>query len=62
MEKINDREGPLLPCEVAALFRVDTKTVVRWANKQKIPSFKTPGGHRRFPRKEVYKLLTEASG
>lgn len=40
----------LLPGEVAALFHVDVdpKTVTRWAAAGRIPSIRTPGGHRRF--------------
>lgn len=47
----------LKPSEVAALFRVDPKTVTRWAADKKIGSLKTPGGHRRFHVKEVEALL-----
>jgi excisionase family DNA binding protein len=43
----------LKPAEVAAVFRVDPKTVTRWAQTKKIGSLKTPGGHRRLVRKEV---------
>ncbi|KTF03555.1 MULTISPECIES: BldC family transcriptional regulator [Trueperella] len=43
----------MTPAEVAALFRVDPKTVARWADSGKLPSIRTLGGHRRFPRKEV---------
>lgn len=38
----------LTPGEVAKLFRVDPKTVTRWAAAGRIPSVRTPGGHRRF--------------
>lgn len=43
----------LTPGEVAALFRVDPKTVTRWAAAGKIGSIRTPGGHRRFRESEV---------
>lgn len=39
--------------EVAELFHVSTKTVVRWANDGKLPHMATLGGHRRFPRSEM---------
>lgn len=56
----------LTPGEVAALFRVDPKTVTRWATAGRIGSIRTPGGHRRFRESEVKTLLaeltTEASG
>src|SRR5690625_1593082 len=45
------------PVEVAALFRVDPKTVTRWAHQGHIPSVRTPGGHRRFYLADVEALL-----
>lgn len=49
---------PLLtPAEVASLFRVDPKTVTRWANAGKISTVRTLGGHRRFSEREVRSLL-----
>jgi excisionase family DNA binding protein len=47
----------LTPSEVAALFRVDPKTVTRWAKAGKIGSIRTLGGHRRFYESEVRALL-----
>lgn len=38
----------LLPWEVAQVYRVDPKTVTRWAMDGKMASIKTIGGHRRF--------------
>ena len=38
----------LTPAEVAALFRVDPKTVTRWARAGKLTSLRTLGGHRRY--------------
>ena len=50
--------NPLLtPAEVAAAFRVDPKTVTRWAASGRISSIRTPGGHRRFRESEVHALL-----
>ncbi len=49
----------LTPGEVAALFRVDPKTVTRWATAGRIGSIRTPGGHRRFREAEVNELLAE---
>ncbi|HEY1323461.1 MAG TPA: BldC family transcriptional regulator [Streptosporangiaceae bacterium] len=42
---------------MAALFRVDPKTVTRWAASGRITSIRTPGGHRRFRESEVRALL-----
>ena len=50
-------ERLLTPGEVAALFRVDPKTVTRWAAAGRISSIRTPGGHRRFRASEVQALL-----
>jgi excisionase family DNA binding protein len=52
-------ERLLTPGEVAALFRVDPKTVTRWATAGRIGSIRTPGGHRRFRESEVKTLLAE---
>jgi len=50
--------GPLLtPAEVAAMFRVDPKTVTRWAKAGKLTSIRTLGGHRRYRETEVRELL-----
>lgn len=52
----------LTPSQVAALFHVDPKTVTRWANAGKLSSIRTLGGHRRFRKDEVEKLLESTSG
>ena len=59
--RIDEAENLLTPSEVAALFRVDPKTVTRWAKAGKIGSIRTLGGHRRFRESEVRQLL-EADG
>jgi excisionase family DNA binding protein len=51
------RERLLTPGEVATLFRVDPKTVTRWAAAGRISSIRTPGGHRRFRESEIRALL-----
>ena len=51
-------ESPLLtPAEVAALFRVDPKTVTRWAQQGKLRSIRTLGGHRRYREAEIQQFL-----
>lgn len=47
----------LTPGEVAAMFRVDPKTVTRWAQAGKVSSIRTLGGHRRFLESEVRALM-----
>jgi excisionase family DNA binding protein len=50
--------NPLMtPGEVAALFRVNPKTVTRWAKAGKIAAIRTGGGHRRFKESDVKALL-----
>jgi len=47
----------LTPSEVAALFKVDPKTVTRWSQKGKLHCIKTVGGNRRYLMDEVQALL-----
>lgn len=56
-----DADKLLTPGEVAALFRVDPKTVTRWAKAGKISAIRTLGGHRRFREAEVLELLNSES-
>ncbi|MEY2989494.1 MAG: hypothetical protein RLZZ163_410, partial [Actinomycetota bacterium] len=51
-----DSDHLLTPSEVAALFRVDPKTVTRWAKAGKLTSIRTLGGHRRYRASEVHAL------
>ena len=50
----------LTPAEVARIFRVDPKTVSRWAIAGKISAVRTLGGHRRFYRSEVERAMRTA--
>lgn len=52
-----EAEALLTPAEVAQIFRVDPKTVTRWAQAGKLTSMRTPGGHRRYRESEVRSLL-----
>lgn len=54
-------EGRLLRTrEVALLFQVSERAVNDWARRGRIPSVRTPGGHRRYPASEIRNLLVEA--
>lgn len=53
----SENETLLTPAEVAALFRVDPKTVTRWARSGKLSAIRTLGGHRRFLESEVLALM-----
>ncbi|HZQ79642.1 MAG TPA: BldC family transcriptional regulator [Acidimicrobiia bacterium] len=50
----------LTPSEVAVMFRVNPKTVTRWARAGRISAIRTIGGHRRFRASEVQRFLDEA--
>ena len=47
----------LTPGEVATLFRVNPKTVTRWARAGKLTAIRTLGGHRRFRASEIRDCL-----
>ena len=55
----SEHEELLTPSEVAAMFRVNPKTVTRWARSGKISAIRTLGGHRRFRKSEITRILTD---
>lgn len=57
MQRPPEQEVLLTPAEVAKMFRVDPKTVTRWAKAGKLTAIRTLGGHRRYRRSEVQALL-----
>jgi excisionase family DNA binding protein len=61
-EMSTEQEILLTPSEVANLFRVDPKTVTRWAKAGKLTSIRTLGGHRRYKESEVKALLITTIG
>jgi excisionase family DNA binding protein len=64
MTQPDDLDAPetlLTPSEVAALFRVNPKTVTRWARSGKLNAIRTLGGHRRFRASEIRRCLEEMS-
>ena len=58
---MSDSQVLMTPAEVAALFRVDPKTVTRWADAGKLTAVRTRGGHRRYRQDEVQNLLVASS-
>src|SRR5580765_2400949 len=56
-----DDDALLTPSEVAAMFRVNPKTVTRWARAGKMTAIRTLGGHRRFCVSEIRRCLEEMS-
>lgn len=59
MQNTPDTEQLLTPAEVAAMFRVNPKTVTRWARAGKISAIRTLGGHRRFRASEIRAFLAQ---
>ena len=55
--RISDADTLLTPAEVAKIFRVDPKTVTRWAKAGKLNAIRPLGGHRRYREEEVRSLL-----
>ncbi len=51
----------LTPAEVARIFRVNPKTVTRWARSGKISAVRTLGGHRRYYLSEVERAIEAGS-
>lgn len=51
----------LTPEEVGPMFRVDAKTVSRWAREGRIPAVRTLGGHYRFWESEMKRVREEQS-
>ena len=45
--------------QVAGMFRVNPRTVNRWASEGRLGSVVTPGGHHRFSETEILALLVE---
>jgi excisionase family DNA binding protein len=61
-EAFNTSDALLTPSEVAKLFRVNPKTVTRWARAGKLNAIRTLGGHRRFRASEINRCLEEMAG
>jgi excisionase family DNA binding protein len=52
-------EELMTPKEVAQAFRVDVKTISRWADRGSLTVVRTLGGHRRYLTAEVRQLQSE---
>jgi excisionase family DNA binding protein len=61
VKSADEGEKLLTPAEVAAMFRVDPKTVTRWAKAGKLSSIRTLGGHRRYRESEIRGLLQDST-
>lgn len=54
---LGTEESLLTPAEVAKAFRVNPKTVARWAIAGKLNFIRTLGGHRRYFERQIRELL-----
>ncbi|MEO5964602.1 MAG: helix-turn-helix domain-containing protein [Candidatus Limnocylindrales bacterium] len=45
--------------EASRLLGVDPDTLRRWADEGRVPAFTTPGGHRRFERRALERLVSQ---
>jgi excisionase family DNA binding protein len=57
MTQKRDSETPLSTRDVADMFGVTMKTIHRWAESGRLPSFKTLGGQHRFHPSVVEEIL-----
>jgi excisionase family DNA binding protein len=51
----------LTPGEVAQVFRVDPKTVNRWAKMGRLRFVRTMGGHRRYYKIDIDQFLNDST-
>jgi excisionase family DNA binding protein len=56
-----ERNELLTPAEAARKLGVTPNTVTRWSRAGKISAIQTMGGHRRFRRAEIERVLSEAN-
>lgn len=61
MAVLPDVERMLRPREVAMLFKVDPKTVTRWAKTGRLTPVTLPSGHRRYRAADVEALINSTS-
>ena len=58
---VGDHAELLTPAEAARKLGVTPNTVTRWSRAGKIAAIQTMGGHRRFRRSEIERLLRDAN-
>jgi len=57
----DDVKDVLTTAKAAELLGVSTRTAQLWVESGQLPSWKTPGGHRRIPRQAVLDLIEDPS-
>ena len=60
MSTTEDISRPLTPAQVARRFNVSVTTVANWADAGLLPSFRTPGGQRRFYLADVEAFIADS--
>jgi len=61
--ELSDRDTEWLPLgKAAALLGVHTMTLRRWSDSGRFPSYRTPGGHRRFALGDIQAYLQRQRG
>jgi excisionase family DNA binding protein len=55
----SDTDDLLRLREVAELLGVRTATIARWAREGKLTPLRTPGGHRRYSKADICRLLAD---
>lgn len=48
--------------DVARAFQVSERTIAEWARRGRIPSVRTPGGHRLYPAERIREILRATEG
>jgi excisionase family DNA binding protein len=46
--------------DVARAFQVSERTIAEWARRGRIPSVRTPGGHRLYPAEQIREILRQS--
>ncbi len=57
LHDVDDLDALLTRAEVAALLSVAPSTVTRWADEGKLSCVRTLGGHRRYQKVEIVKIM-----
>ncbi len=61
--ELTDKDADWLPLgKAAALLGVHTMTLRRWSDSGRFPSYRTPGGHRRFALDDIQNYLLRQRG
>jgi excisionase family DNA binding protein len=62
VQQTHEKMRPLRASDVARIFNVSLVTVGKWADAGLLPSFRTPGGQRRFYQADVDAFIANGGG